>query len=234
MAHKKTTTDLPAPRLLARWPVLGLILFLFGVLVFGGLLYNLRANGPLLQWDNTLANNLPAIALKSPPFTESFMDAGFYIGKEVVIVLGILLGLYFLVRRYWEELIMVAVGLGGSSLLFSTLSNLIGRARPPTQIWILVKIPGFPSGHAISVVVFYGLVAYLLAPKMPARFWKIVVFAAALLIIGFVGFSRVFTGGHYLTDILAGYAVGIAWSSFAYTFIELFFQERRLRNVKKE
>jgi undecaprenyl-diphosphatase len=97
-----------------------------------------------------------------------------------------------------------------------------------------VNIPGFPSGHAVSVVVFYGLMAYLLAPKIPSAVWKGVVVAAALLIIGFVGFSRIVTGGHYLTDILAGYAVGIAWSGVVYTLIENYFQKRRSRNVKKE
>jgi undecaprenyl-diphosphatase len=106
--------------------------------------------------------------------------------------------------------------------------------RPPTQIWIIVNIPGFPSGHAIFTTVCYGLIAYLLVPKMPSLFRKFIVVAAALLIIGFVGFSRIFTGGHYLTDILAGYAVGIAWFGLAYTLIEMYFQERRIRNVEKE
>ena len=129
---------------------------------------------------------------------------------------------------------MVTIGLAGSSLFFISLSTFIARPRPPTQIWIIVNIPGFPSGHAISVVVFYGLLAYLLAPKMPSAFWKGVVVAAALLIIGFVGFSRIFTGGHYLTDILSGYAVGIAWSGLIYTLIEVYFQKRRSQNVKKE
>lgn len=90
------------------------------------------------------------------------------------------------------------------------------------------------SGHSIALVTFYGLLAYLLVPKMPSAFWKVVVVAAALLIIGFVGFSRIFTGGHYLTDVLAGYAVGIAWSGVAYTSIELFCQKRRRKNAEKE
>ncbi len=138
------------------------------------------------------------------------MDAGFYIGKEVVTGLTILFSLYFLFKKYWQELAMMAIGWVGSALLFNGLSMLIGRVRPPTQIWIIVNIPGFPSGHAVSVVVFYGLLAYLLVPKIQSVFWKVVVVALALFIIAFVGFSRIFTGGHYLTDILAGYAVGIS------------------------
>jgi membrane-associated phospholipid phosphatase len=231
---EKDFTGLRAPGLLAKWPVIGISMFIFGSLVFGALTYNLLAHGPLLAWDRAIANTLPAIGLKSPPIVKDIMEAGFYTGKEVVTVLTILFSLYFLFKKYWQELAMMAFGWVGSALLFNGLSMLIGRARPPTQIWIIVNIPGFPSGHAVSVVVFYGLLAYLLVPKIQPVFWKVVVAALALLIIGFVGFSRIFTGGHYLTDILAGYAVGIAWSGVIYTFIEIYFQRRRSRNVKKE
>ena len=231
---KNVFNGLCAPHLLAEWPIIGILMFVFGGLVFGALTYNLIANGPLLAWDRTLAITLPAIGLKSPAFVKDLMIAGFYIGKDVITVLDILLTLYFIFRKYWQELAMVTIGWAGSALLFSFLSTFLARARPPTQIWIIVNLPGFPSGHAISVITFYGLMAYLLVSKMHSAFWKVFVVAAALLIIVFVGFSRIFTGGHYLTDILAGYAVGIAWSGLAYTLIEMYFQKRRSRNVKEE
>jgi len=230
----KNASRLPSPGLLAKWPMIGLIMFIFGSLIFGALTVNLFANGPLLAWDKAIANTLPAIGLKSLPIVKDIMTAGFYLGKEVVAALSLLLGLYFLYKRYWQELAMVVIGWAGSALIFNVLSHVIGRARPPTQIWIIVNIPGFPSGHAVAVVTFYGLLAYMLAPKIASTFWKVVVIALALLIIGFVGFSRIFTGGHYLTDILSGYAVGIAWFGVVYTLIELYFQKRRSQNVKKE
>lgn len=222
------------PHLLAKWPVIGLIMFLFGALAFGGLAYNLLAHGPLLEWDILLASTLPAIALKGPAFLQPLMDAGFYIGKDLVVGVSILLSLYFIYKRYWREFAMVAIGVPGSSVLFESLSNFFGRVRPPTQIWIIEKIPGFPSGHALTSIAFFGLLAYLLAPKIPSVFWKVVVIAATIFIIIFIGFSRVFTGGHYLTDVLAGYAVGIAWSGMTYTLIEIYFQKRRNKIVKKE
>ena len=161
------------------------------------------------------------------------MESGYYIGNEVIIVLLILLGFYFIVKQYWHEFIMMAVGMAGGSALFLSLSNFFARQRPPTQIWNILHIPGFPSGHAIGVVIFYGFLAYLLAPNIQSSFWKVVVIATAILIILFVGFSRVFTGGHYLTDVLAGYAVGIAWFGMIFTLLELYFQKRRSLNVKK-
>ena len=207
--------------------MIGLLMFVFGGLVFGGLAYNLRVQGPLIEWDRVLANTLPAIALRSPAYAEGITTAGFYIGNQVLIGFAVLLGIYFVIKRYWQELAMVTIGQVGSTLIFRSLSYYFDRGRPATQIWNFRTIPGFPSGHAIAVVTFYGLLAYLLVPKMPSAFWKVVVVAAALFVIGLVGFCRVFTGGHYLTDVLAGYALGVAWTGVAFTSIELFFQRRR-------
>jgi membrane-associated phospholipid phosphatase len=232
--HKAASSGLQSTGLLGRHPVIGVVMFVFGGLIFSAMTYNMLVQGPLLGWDNTLATVLPAAGLKSPPMIKIIMDAGFYIGKEVVVALDILLGLYFLVKKYWQELVMIIIGVSGSGTLFSVLSNYFNRPRPPTQIWIIVNLPGYPSGHAVTVVVFYGLLAYLLVPKMPSTFWKAIVTAAALLIIAFVGFSRLFTGGHYLTDILAGYGLGIAWSGLVYTLVELVFKKRGGQNVKKE
>jgi undecaprenyl-diphosphatase len=224
---KSSWFDLRSSGLLAKQPFIGLFMFIFGSLMFGGLTYNLFAHGPLLAWDKTLANTLPAIGLKSPAFVKGLMNAGFYLGKEVVTGLTILFSIYFLYKRYWQEFAMMTIGWLGSAVLFNAFSRFIDRERPLHQIWIIVHLPGFPSGHAVAVVTFYGLVAYLLAPKIHSAAGKIVVVLTALLIIVFVGFSRIFTGGHYLTDILAGYAVGIAWFGMAYTLIEIYFQKRR-------
>ncbi len=224
---KNTNPGLRASGMWANSPMIGWFMFVFGSLMFAALTYNLLAQGPLLAWDQSLANTLPVIALQSPPYVHGLMNAGFYLGKEVVMVADILLAFYFIRKKYWTELAMVTIGWTGSTFLFFTLSHLIGRSRPPTQIWMNIHIPGFPSGHAIASVTFYGLLAYLLTPKMPSVIWKAIVVLATLFIINFIGFSRIFTGGHYLTDILAGYAVGIAWCGIAYMLIETYFQKRR-------
>ncbi len=232
--HQTASIERPAPGILAKWPIIGLIMFVFGAVAFGGLTYNLQHQGPLLQWDRMIASTLPAIGLRSPAYVRTIMDAGFYVGDQVIAGLSILLGLFLIIKRLWKELTMLVIGMLGASSLFLFLSNLINRPRPSTQIWIVLSIPGYPSGHAINVVVFYGLVAYLMVQRIASAFWKMIVVLAALLIIVFVGFSRIFTGGHYLTDILAGYAIGIAWSGVVFTIIEAIFQKIRSRNIKQE
>ena len=94
--------------------------------------------------------------------------------------------------------------------------------------------PGFPSGHAISAVMCYGLLAYLLIPRMSSRFWKAVVIVTAGLIILYIGVSRLFVGDHYLSDVLAGYALGIAWSGLVYTVVELITKKRMNGHVQEK
>ena len=83
---KNESTGLRSSNLLLKWPVIGISMFIFDGLVFGALTYNLYNNGPLLAWDRTIANTLPAIGLKSPPIVRPVMDTGFYLGEQVVTV----------------------------------------------------------------------------------------------------------------------------------------------------
>jgi undecaprenyl-diphosphatase len=120
------------------------------------------------------------------------------------------------------------------SVVWNFIIAYFARPRPPDQTGLVITtIPSFPSGHAMSALICYGFLAYLLVPKMPSRFWKWTVSIAALLIVLFDGFSRVFQGGHYLTDVLAGYSLGIAWAGLVYTVIEGMFMKRKNQNVEK-
>ena len=231
--RKADDIGIRSPGLLAKWPMIGLLMFLFGGLAFGALSYNLTAQGPLLAWDKTLATTLPAIGLQHATILKPLMDSGYYIGSWVLTFLGVLFGLYFIVKRFWQELAMLAFAMAGESLLFWFISHWVGRVRPPTQIWITLHIPGFPSGHAMASVVLFGFLAYLLVPRIQSVVGKGLLIVVTILIILFVGFTRVFTAAHYLTDVLAGYAVGIAWSGMVYTLIEMFFQKRRALHAQK-
>jgi len=230
---KSDSAGVRSPGLLAKWPLIGLLMFLFGGLAFGALSYNLVAQGPLLAWDKALATSLPAIALKSPTILKPLMDAGYYVGSWGLTALALLFGLYFLIKRYWQELVMLTIAMAGEALLFYTISNFVGRARPPNQIWIILHIPGFPSGHAMASVVFFGFLGYLFTPKMHSVLGKVFVVTGTLFIILFIGFTRVFTAAHYLTDVLAGYAMGLAWSGVVYTLIELYYKRKGTYLSKK-
>jgi membrane-associated phospholipid phosphatase len=225
--------DLRVPGWLAKWPLIGVVMVLVGGLLFGAFAYNVWTKGPLLQWDMPLAREFHNEAVKEPERIIELLIFGFFVGKELVQVFAIILGLYFLHKRFWPELAMLLVGLGGGAIIWYYLIGIFNRHRPDAQIGIVVTDPSFPSGHVITAVLFYGLLAYMLVPKMPSRFWKWVVVIAAVLTMLYIGFSRLFLGGHYLTDILAGYALGIAWAGLVYTVIEGIFMKRKNQNVEK-
>ena len=75
----------------------------------------------------------------------------------------------------------------------------------------------FPSGHAMMSLITYGLLAYFLFVGLPRAWLRVPVSAALILLILLIGFSRLYLGVHYVSDMLAGFAVGGLWLSFCIT-----------------
>ncbi len=151
------------------------------------------------------------------------MVSGYYLGQHVIVAIGIVLAAYFVYRRFWPELAMVLIAWAGEGSLWLLLSSHFNRARPvfPEAVYHTMTAPSFPSGHTLSAVMCYGLLAYLIVPRVRPLWGKVAVVALAALIVLFIGFSRIFIGDHWLTDVLAGLALGIAWASLVYTAVEL-------------
>jgi membrane-associated phospholipid phosphatase len=227
---------LSSPNLLTRKPAIGWTMFVVGILVFALMAINLEANGPLIGVDTSVSNSLHNTALNISSGLLNFIKSGWDLGNEVAIGLALIMGVYFIARRYWQEFWMTAAGAGGGPLIFLILSHLFNRHRPEFAVPVASNPtgPGFPSGHTVIAMTLYGLIAYLLLPTISSRFGKWAVIVITLLIILFIGFSRIFTGGHYLTDVLAGYAVGLAWAGISYPAIEKYFVRRHKRRMENE
>ncbi len=211
-------------------------MFVVGSLIFSVLAFNLVTHGPLIKWDVFFAESFHVLALKSPSFVIDIMIAGYYMGKEGIIVIAVLLSLYFLYKRFWCELVMVVASFGLSGLIFLFLSHIFNRPRPfllfDRMIWSgSPNIPGFPSGHTLSIVILCAFFVYVLVPKIKSKTGKVPIVFIALLIVLYIGFSRLYVGDHYLTDIIAGYAVGIAWFGLSCTSVELIFQRYKKGRV---
>jgi undecaprenyl-diphosphatase len=204
-------------------------MILLGGLIFGALSYNLVSHGPLLQVDTTVYKDLIAQAKAASPRSNELLTFGFFVGKQLVLVIVTCLCFYFIYKRYWLELALILMGSAVGSIVWNFIISYFDRPRPPDQTGLVVKsIPSFPSGHTMSSLIVYGFLAYLLIPRMPSRFWKWAVGIAALVTILFVGLSRVFQGGHYLTDAVGGYALGMVWAGLVFLVIENVFQRRKV------
>jgi undecaprenyl-diphosphatase len=129
-----------------------------------------------------------------------------------IIPAGLAIGLYFLIRRRdWRPLALLTAAVAGAVGLYHIVKSLVGRPRPPAEIWIgHYTGAAFPSGHATQSVAFYAMLAIVLGAGLSVR-RRALLWSAAALVVLVVGASRIYLGAHWLTDVLAGYALGACW-----------------------
>ena len=128
------------------------------------------------------------------------------------LVTGIVAGFLALERRFGLLTFVLASTVSGTVLgLF--LKEMFHRPRPQVVPHLTdISTASFPSGHSMLSSVAYLTMAALLARAVPQLRLKIYFLAVAVVLIGMVGFSRVYLGVHYPTDVLAGWSVGSAWA----------------------
>jgi len=129
----------------------------------------------------------------------------------VVIPLLAVAVLAFYLKGWRLSATLVLVSTVGSSLLTAVLKAVFGRARPEVlDSGYAASFYSFPSGHATVAVGFYGALTLILAYRLRgfAR-WAVVAGGVSLVLL--IGFSRVYLGVHYPTDVLAGYLAAPLW-----------------------
>lgn len=113
-------------------------------------------------------------------------------------------------RKYWAYLIGYALTICGSVLTGYLFKIYIARPRPNGIIPILIETSGsFPSGHATISIALYGFLAYLLYVLFPTK--RTLIITGTVLLVLTIGFSRLYLGVHFPTDVLAGYMLGSIW-----------------------
>ncbi len=120
---------------------------------------------------------------------------------------------FLLLRRRFRMTALLAVALLGGTLLSSLLK--IGFARPRPELvskFSYVTSFSFPSGHSLMAAVVYLTLAAMLVRIQPNRVLKGYILFLAVLLTLMIGFSRVYLGVHWPTDVLAGWSIGSAWA----------------------
>src|SRR6185369_16731298 len=136
------------------------------------------------------------------------------LGSFVVLgVLGLTLSvvLWHLAKHRYVALIWLAST--GSLVLNQTLKVAFGRALPDVFKWLVqVGETSFPSGHAMNSMVFYTVAAYSIGHVVGPGRTRVLTYVVAAVIVGMIGFTRMYLGVHYPSDVVAGYAVGYVWA----------------------
>lgn len=126
-----------------------------------------------------------------------------------LLLIGILAGL-----RYRREALLTALLALSSLGWMSLLKNWLQRSRPAEALERGITNFSFPSGHALMSLSFFGWLL-LLCWNMPAfRPFRFSLAAGLGLLVLLIGFSRLYLGVHYPSDVAAGFAFGLGWLAF--------------------
>lgn len=140
------------------------------------------------------------------------------LGLIPLIALGVAL-LWRVSRRWAIALPFLMLGAGVLQYATKWAADL---PRPNAAPW------GFPSGHVLSLAVFFGLIVWLVATASRRRQrWRIVAAALSATAVGAVGFSRLYLDKHWLSDLAGGLMAGMAYLLLAIWVVEVVIVDRR-------
>ena len=182
-----------------------------------------------------LANlDKPALAfaesLRSPgldAFVTGFTNIGGGIGMPILA--SVLTAWLTFLGRNWRPLVLIG-GAAAVSITATTFGKkLVGRTRPDHADAVppYEDSPSFPSGHTLNTTVVISLVVYLICLQFHAMQVRVTAITAGAIFIIAMGLSRVFLGHHWLTDVMAGWLLGLTWVGVVILAHRLFHLVRR-------
>lgn len=183
------------------------VMLLGGAWLFFGVLEDVVTHDPLAQFDSTVFTVLQKLRTG---WVDDLMIAATELGSAMVAIAVIaavsaVLGL----KRCWRTLAYWLTAVGFAQALVWILKITLERARPVAMYDGADRF-SFPSGHVASSIVLYGFLAFLLTREKEAAFrWIITLLATGL--VGLIGFSRLYLGAHWLSDVLASLGLGTGW-----------------------
>jgi membrane-associated phospholipid phosphatase len=198
-----------------------------GALIFFGWLSDEVLDGETRQFDDVTRATVHQLA--SPAMT-SVMRGISFLGSTLFLTIATTIAIvWFALRKWGREARLFALTMIGASLLNIVLKLAFKRTRPvPFFDPLPPETYSFPSGHSLTSCVFFGALAAMLAARIKRKRVRTGVWIVCTTMFLLIGFSRIYLGVHYTTDVIAGYAAALIWI-LVVRFVELTLRRRRRR-----
>ncbi len=189
-----------------------------GAMLLIGVLGDSISDGARFAFDSTVLLWARGGAMHGSPIGPAWFKAAMIditaVGGVTVLVLVVTLVSGFLVlKRRWFTLGLLLGGTVSGSLTVSLIKNLVGRPRPEiTDHLVQVSSLSFPSGHAANSAIVYLTMAALIDQIVEGSGARLYVIGSAASLVILIGFSRVYLGVHWPSDVLAGWVFGTLWA----------------------
>jgi membrane-associated phospholipid phosphatase len=188
---------------------LGLVICAGALILFYMIATAVVSNGALVELDQNIATALHAWA--TPGLTQIMILISL-LGLQVLWVVVGVVAIYYLIKRRWAHLGIWLVGFAGAELLTQVIKMTFQRARPDFDDPLLTALNySFPSGHALVSLVMYGLLGYFVLLNLHNAWSRNIVVLVTVLIVLWIGISRIYLGVHFFSDVMAGFVAGTIW-----------------------
>lgn len=157
------------------------------------------------------------------PWISNMMVEVTTLGTGIVVAMIVAVSALFLwLYDYRHSATLLLVTTIGGLMLNMVLKLGFDRPRPQFFDWgTHAMSSSFPSGHAMSSAIVYPTVAYLATRLQKGHTARFLTMLLTAILVGLICLSRVYLGVHYPSDVLAGVVVGLAWSAFCMTMLEV-------------
>lgn len=198
------------PKYLTAQLLISLVITIAGLAVFAQLADWVTDKAAITDLDLRFDN---AIHAQASPLGVTIAKAVSFVGGPVAMTVLMIAGaIYLLTRREILFLYGWLVAFIGGGALDWAVKTIFRRDRPTfTNAFVHAAGYSFPSGHSMGSLIGYGMLAYLIAHSIRRRRIDLTVAICAGVLVLAIGFSRLYLGAHYLSDVLAGFAAGIVW-----------------------
>src|SRR5215211_6001633 len=173
---------------------------------------------PLMRFDETTTDVLDTYALVASKLTDYFHIVSILGSLKALALVGVLVAAALLAQRSWLTLYTWLAAVLGGEALNLLLKDLFVRPRPRFGHPLVVETSySFPSGQAMGSLVVYGMLASFVLLTLRSKRMRVVSVGGAVVLVTLIGFSRVYLGAHYVSDVVGGFAAGGAWLSAVIT-----------------
>ena len=199
--------------------------FLYFLLLLAGVIESVLTLEPIVALDARIENLL--YAFRDPFLVKVFLWITLLAKAKIVLCFLLLLVLVFLLWNMREFLFPLMVTVTGTSL-FNLLGKVTFHRQRPPGVGVYTETSfSFPSGHAAVAAAFYGFVVYFLWRRTATWGRRLNILFAGVIFIAAIGFSRLYLGVHFLSDVLGGYLLGLLWLIIGICMTELHLREER-------
>ncbi len=138
-----------------------------------------------------------------------------FLGNEIFLTLFVLAAAaYFYINKRRNFAFLLIISAAGGSILELILKEIVKRPRPEIVSHLVEPyFWSFPSGHAVISIAVYMMFFIIISTIVKNQSVKILIAVLSAVMVLLIGFSRVYLGVHYPTDIIAGWSVGCFWVS---------------------